>query len=186
MLLKHKAHFITPVQLLLSCWGNTPKLYGDLLDLDSSWLSNLVDWPKSSFGLYSTSKKHIFHFHQELVNNVLTILFYSACVCAQSFSCVWLWLDCQRRQPGKNTRVGLPFPPPGDLSNPEIKPPSVMSPALAGRCFTTVPSGKPIFHYPLSFFRQLHNSIFPKLFIFLCKELFCAFNSLSGNWNFFH
>ena len=30
----------------------------------------------------------------------------------------------------------------------------------------------PIFHYLLSVFRQLHNSIFPKLFIFLSKELF--------------
>ena len=31
----------------------------------------------------------------------------------------------------------LPCPPPGDLPNPEIKPPSLMSPALAGRVFTT-------------------------------------------------
>ena len=32
---------------------------------------------------------------------------------------------------------GLPFPPAGDLSDPEIKPMSPMSPALAGRFFTT-------------------------------------------------
>ena len=32
---------------------------------------------------------------------------------------------------------GLPFPPPGDLPNPRIKPASLMSPALAGRFFTT-------------------------------------------------
>ena len=31
----------------------------------------------------------------------------------------------------------LPCPPPGDLPNPEIKPPSLKSPALAGRVFTT-------------------------------------------------
>ena len=31
---------------------------------------------------------------------------------------------------------GLPFPPPGDLPNPGIKPASLMSPALAGRSFT--------------------------------------------------
>ena len=36
---------------------------------------------------------------------------------------------------------GLPFPSPGDLSNPGIKP---VSPALAGRLFTMAPSGKPI------------------------------------------
>ena len=34
---------------------------------------------------------------------------------------------------------GLPFPPPGDLPNPGIKPPS---PALVGQFFTTNPSEK--------------------------------------------
>ena len=34
---------------------------------------------------------------------------------------------------------GLPFPPPGDLPNPGIKPDS---PVLAGRFFTTAPDGK--------------------------------------------
>ena len=37
---------------------------------------------------------------------------------------------------------GLPFPPPGDLPNPAIKPISPVSPALAGEFFTTEPSGK--------------------------------------------
>ena len=32
---------------------------------------------------------------------------------------------------------GLPFPSPGDLPDPGIKPLSLMSPALAGRLFTT-------------------------------------------------
>ena len=32
---------------------------------------------------------------------------------------------------------GLPCPPPGDLPNPEIKPTTLMSPALAGGFFTT-------------------------------------------------
>jgi len=34
-------------------------------------------------------------------------------------------------------RSGLPCPPPGDLPDPEFKPTSLMSPALAGRFFTT-------------------------------------------------
>ena len=34
----------------------------------------------------------------------------------------------------------LPFPTPRDLPNPGIEP---LSPALAGRCFTTAPHGKP-------------------------------------------
>ena len=37
----------------------------------------------------------------------------------------------------------LPFPPPGDLPNPGIKSPPLVSPALTGRCFTTVPPEKP-------------------------------------------
>ena len=36
---------------------------------------------------------------------------------------------------------GLPFPPPGDLLNPRVKP---MSPALVSGFFTKEPSGKPV------------------------------------------
>ena len=39
---------------------------------------------------------------------------------------------------------GLPFPPPGELPNPGIKPLSPASPALASGAFTTEPLGKPI------------------------------------------
>ena len=38
---------------------------------------------------------------------------------------------------------GLPFPTPGDLPNPGIELVSLVSPALAGRFFTTEPPGKP-------------------------------------------
>ena len=38
-------------------------------------------------------------------------------------------------------RSGWPFPPPGDLPNTAIEPSSLVSPALAGKCFTTVPPG---------------------------------------------
>ena len=38
---------------------------------------------------------------------------------------------------------GVPFLPPGDLSDPGIEPASSASPALAGGFFTTVPPGKP-------------------------------------------
>ena len=41
-------------------------------------------------------------------------------------------------------RSGWPFPPPGDLSDLGIEP---MSPALAGRYFTTELPGKPSSHY---------------------------------------
>jgi len=38
---------------------------------------------------------------------------------------------------------GLPFPTPGDLSDPGIKPTSFVSPEMEGRFFTTEPPGKP-------------------------------------------
>jgi len=44
----------------------------------------------------------------------------------------------------------LPFPTPGDLSNPETESSSLGSPALGGRFFTTAPPGKSrIYHFML-------------------------------------
>ena len=40
----------------------------------------------------------------------------------------------------------LPFPSPVDLPDPGIEPASLVSPALAGRFFTTEPPGKPFPH----------------------------------------
>ena len=48
---------------------------------------------------------------------------------SMAFSWHWYWR-------------GLPFPTPGHLPDPEIKPASLVSPALAGRFFTTEPPGK--------------------------------------------
>ena len=42
---------------------------------------------------------------------------------------------------------GLPFPTPGDLPDPGIKPTSLVSPALAGGFFITAPCGKPLSLY---------------------------------------
>ena len=39
---------------------------------------------------------------------------------------------------------GLPFPPPGDLLDPGIKPASLLSPALASKFLPLAPLGKPI------------------------------------------
>ena len=41
------------------------------------------------------------------------------------------------RLPRQEYWSGSPFPPPGDLPNPGIEPSSLVSPALAGRFFTT-------------------------------------------------
>ena len=47
---------------------------------------------------------------------------------------------CPWDSSGKNTGVGLLFPSPGDLTNPEIE---LMFSALADRFFTTKPPRKP-------------------------------------------
>ena len=39
---------------------------------------------------------------------------------------------------------GLPVPSPGGLLDPGIEPASLVSPALAGKFFTTMPPGKPL------------------------------------------
>ena len=71
---------------------------------------------------------------------------------AQSLSCVQLFATPQtvaHQAPltvGSSMQeywIGLPFPSLGDLPNPGIKLISLVSPALAGRLFTTEPPGKP-------------------------------------------
>ena len=68
-------------------------------------------------------------------------------------------LLCPWNSPGRNTRVGwsgLPCPPPGDLLGPEIKLTSLMSPALAGRFFTTSASWEPqLLHVKWFFMKPL-------------------------------
>ena len=79
--------------------------------------------------------------------NIHSVVF----VCAQLLSCVQFFVT-----PGTVAHKalsmglsrqeywsGLPFPPPGDLPNAGIKSASPLSPALAGRFFTTQPPAKP-------------------------------------------
>ena len=69
--------------------------------------------------------------------------------CAQSCPTLCSPMDCS--PPGSSVHgifrpehwSGLPPPTPGDLPGPGIKPMSLVSPALAGGFFTTVPPGKP-------------------------------------------
>ena len=57
--------------------------------------------------------------------------------CLQPYGLEHTRLLCPWNSPGKNTGSGLPFLPPGDLTDPVIECISLMSPALAGRFFTT-------------------------------------------------
>ena len=76
---------------------------------------------------------------------MLQLINVRACLisCVQLFVTLWtiayqvpLFMEFSRQEYWS----GLPLPPPGDLPDPGIKP---VSPALAGRFFTTVPPGKP-------------------------------------------
>ena len=64
------------------------------------------------------------------------------CACMLShFSYVWLfvtlWTVAHQGFSRQEYWSGLPCPPPGDLPDPGIEPPSLMSPTLVGRFFTT-------------------------------------------------
>ena len=54
---------------------------------------------------------------------------------------------------------GLPFPSPGDLPNPGIKP---VSPALAGKFFTTEPPEKPKEVYMSLFNQHINTDLQPQ------------------------
>ena len=62
---------------------------------------------------------------------------------------------------------GLPFPPPGDLSNPATEPESLSCPALAGRFFTTEP---PV-NWNLLLIINMFNAIFRNAHVFISHIL---------------
>ena len=80
------------------------------------------------------------------------------CVCAQSCLILCDPQDCS--PPGSSLFTGfsrqeswsgLPFPPPGHLPSSGTEHSSLVSPALAGRFFTTTPAGKPSPEISLTF-----------------------------------
>ena len=70
--------------------------------------------------------------------------------CVRLFSPVWTVASQAPLSMGFSRQEywsGLPFPPPGDLPDSGIEPESLMSPALAGRFFTTDATWEPNFLY---------------------------------------
>ena len=71
-------------------------------------------------------------------------------MCAQLYLTLGNSMDCS--PPGSSAYgifqakywCRLPFPPPGDLSNPGIKPSSPVSPALEAESLAAEPPGKPL------------------------------------------
>ena len=100
-------------------------------------------------------------------------------MCAQSLSrgqlFVTPWtLACQAPLSMEFSRQeywsGQPFPTPGDLPDPGIKPMSAASPTLAGRFFTLMPPRKPNYHMVyryLSFHHktssQYYKDVYPRV-----------------------
>ena len=74
---------------------------------------------------------------------MIPIMFSVMCSIAQLGPTLWTLWTIARQAPlsmdssRQESQSGLPFPSPGDLPHPGIKPMSLMSPALAGRFFTT-------------------------------------------------
>ena len=83
------------------------------------------------------------HFSPSTLWELLWLLF-GHYVMTSSFDTLWT-IACQAplsmELPRQQHWIGLPFPSPGDLPDPGIKP---SSPLLAGRFFTTEPQGKSI------------------------------------------
>ena len=76
----------------------------------------------------------------------LLTIFIAKCILSRVWPFAAPWTEVHQAPlsmvfPREEYWSGLPFPPPGDLPKPGIKP---TSPALAGRFFTTEPPGKPL------------------------------------------
>ena len=72
---------------------------------------------------------------------------------------------------------GLPFPPLGDLPHPGIQPASLVSPAFAGRFFTTETPGKLRFifnsfsHIPWPVYQKIRSNTHPKIYLKIHQQL---------------
>ena len=88
----------------------------------------------------------------------------STCACVQLCLTPWT-VACQAPRSMVFSRQeywsGLPFPSPGNLPNPGIKPTSLGSPALAGGVFTTEPPGKPLTSGSVQFSSVASDSLQP-------------------------
>ena len=73
--------------------------------------------------------------------NIFTHIYTSVFSCVLLFATPWTVAHQSLLSMGFSRQEfwsGLPFPPPGDLSESEIEPTAPVSPASAGRFFTTV------------------------------------------------
>ena len=122
-----------------------------------------IQFSRSCPSLTLASKVH--HLHQPHISTGLLpcgtqidlcYVHECVCVCSVTLVCVWLFatlwtVACQvplsTGLPRQEYWNGLPFPPPGNLPNPEIKPASPTSPVLQVDSLPTDPPGKPNLKY---------------------------------------
>ena len=100
--------------------------------------------------------------------------------CLLSYICFFVTLRTVARQAPLSMEFsrqeywsGLPFPPPGDLSNPAIEPESLACPALAGKFFTTEP---PV-NWNLLLIIKMFYAIFRNAHVFISHILVIKLNS---------
>ena len=156
----------------LSCFAlSIKKLNKEFQNVGKKHPSNNT-WYKK-VGLQSSTQ--LSHFFQQPVRRSCCVC---VCVCVRTrvLNHVWLCVipwptACQAPLSTKFSRQeywsGLSFPSPGDYPNSEIKPVSLMSPALACIFFTTVPPGKPhkCYEVHIRFISHFQRSFSPSLFI---------------------
>ena len=94
-------------------------------------------------------------FHQGLITSSQSAYIHAqSLMCVQFFATPWTVAHPAPLSMGFSRLEywrGLPLPFPGDLPDPRVEPPSPVSPALAGRFFTTEPPGTPSSQSTLSF-----------------------------------
>ena len=113
------------------------------------------------------------------------------CACVPShFSCFWLfaplWTVASQAPlslgfSNQEHWSGLPCPPPGDLPSSGIQPASLMSPALAGRFFTTSTTWEAHICWILTPYHSHHLQIFsPSMWLyFICSHKFMVYSTVS-------
>ena len=120
--------------------------------------------------VYTHTHTHAYAYIQNVNTYVYTcivcthLLLFSHAIVSDSFVTPWTVVHLAPLSmgfPSQEYWSGLPFPPPGDIHNPGIKP---MSSALADGFFTTEPRGKCVYVYCM----HMYNTVCVCISHFLC------------------
>ena len=136
---------------------NRAKKYGEK---EADWrIAQKIKYAGFSSGLGQSSPTFVVNGTDFFPTLLLLLLSSVRLFCSPMDSSPQAPLSMSMGFPRQEYQSGLPFPFIGDLPDPGIEP---MSPALAGRFFTTEPSGKPSF--PQQRFKRKLNMCLVSLF----------------------